>query len=114
MEFVPHQYQEYAIRFIEKHPMAILLLDMGLGKTAITLMALLSLMFDSFEVGKCLIIAPLRVARSTWPGERIKWSGFDFLRMSVVTGSAKGRKAALEEPADIYVVNRDNVKWLVD
>lgn len=114
MEFVPHQYQEYAIRFIEKHPMAILLLDMGLGKTAITLMALLSLMFDSFEVGKCLIIAPLRVARSTWPGERMKWSGFDFLRMSVVTGSAKERKAALEEPADIYVVNRDNVKWLVD
>ena len=72
------------------------------------------LMFDSFEVSRVLVIAPLRVARSTWPSERLKWEGMDFLRMSVVTGSAKERKAALMKPADIYVVNRENVKWLVD
>lgn len=71
-------------------------------------------MFDSFEVGKVLVIAPLRVARSTWPAELLKWSGLDFLRMSVVTGSAAQRKAALEKPADIYVVNRENVKWLAE
>ena len=84
------------------------------GKTVITLTAILHLMFDSFEVGKVLVIAPLRVARSTWPAELKKWSGLDFLRMSVVTGSAAERRAALQRPADIYVVNRENVKWLVD
>ena len=80
MKFIPHKYQEYAISFIEQHKMSILLLDMGLGsknsgKTVITLMAILSLMFDRFEVGKVLVIAPLRVAKATWPSERKKWTG---------------------------------------
>ena len=77
-------------------------------------MAILSLMFDRFEVGKVLVIAPLRVAKATWPSELKKWTGLDFLKMSVITGSAAERKKALAAPADIYVINRENVKWLVD
>lgn len=74
----------------------------------------MDLMFDSFEVGKTLIIGPLRVARDVWPAELRKWDGFDFLKMSVIVGSAKERVAALRAPADVYVINRENVKWLVD
>ena len=74
----------------------------------------MDLMFDSFDVGKVLIIGPLRVARDVWPAELKKWDGFDFLRMSVITGDAKERTAALMKPADVYVINRENVKWLVD
>ena len=71
-------------------------------------------MFDRFEVSKVLVIGPLRVCSSVWPQERIKWDGLDFLRMSVVTGSAKERRLALQRKADVYVINRENVKWLVD
>ena len=71
-------------------------------------------MFDSFEVGKTLVIGPLRVARDVWPAELKKWDGFDFLRMSVIVGDAKARAAAIMKPADVYVVNRENVKWLVE
>ena len=74
--------------------------------------AIMKLMFDSFEVGKVLVIAPLRVCSSVWPEEREKWDGFDFLQMSVVIGSAKQREAALNTPADVYVINRENLKWL--
>lgn len=114
MKFIPHKYQEYAVRFIKDHKEAMLLLSMGLGKTVISLTAILSLMFDSFEVGKVLVIAPLRVSRTVWPEERKQWDHLNFLRMSVVCGSAKERVAALQTPADIYVINRENVKWLVD
>ena len=71
-------------------------------------------MFDSFEVGKTLVIGPLRVARDVWPAELKKWDGFDFLRMSVIVGDAKARAAAVMKPADVYVINRENVKWLVE
>ena len=71
-------------------------------------------MFDSFEVGKVLVIGPLRVCNSVWPEERLKWDGMDFLRMSVMTGTAKQREAAMRVPADVYVINRENVRWLVD
>ncbi|MBQ4436686.1 MAG: DEAD/DEAH box helicase, partial [Clostridia bacterium] len=74
----------------------------------------MDLMFDSFDVGKALIIGPLRVSRDVWPAELKKWDGFGFLRMSVIVGSAKERVAALRAPADVYVINRENVKWLVD
>ena len=74
----------------------------------------MDLMFDSFDVSKVLIIAPLRVARDVWPAELKKWNGFDFLHMSVITGDAKARAAAVMKPADVYVINRENVKWLVD
>lgn len=71
-------------------------------------------MFDRFDVGKVLVIGPLRVARSVWPEERQKWDGLDFLKMSVMVGDAKQRAAALRTQADVYVINRDNVKWLTD
>ena len=71
-------------------------------------------MFDSFEVGKVLVIGPLRVCNTVWPEERLKWDGMDFLRMSVMTGTAKQREAAMRVPADVYVINRENVRWLVD
>ena len=74
----------------------------------------MDLMFDSFEVSKTLVIGPLRVCSSVWPEEREKWDGMDFLRMSVMTGNAKQRESALNADADVYVVNRENVKWLTD
>ena len=91
-----------------------LIIQMGLGKSVISLTAILDLMFDSFEVGKVLVIAPLRVSRSVWPEERDIWEHAHFLQMSVVVGSARQRAEALKASADIYVINRENVKWLVD
>ena len=80
----------------------------------ISLTAIADLMFDRFEIGKTLVIAPLRVARTVWPEEWKKWDGLDFLRMSVMVGDAKQRAAALRKEADVYVINRDNLKWLTD
>ena len=114
MKFQPHKYQSYAIQFLKDHEYSMLLLDMGLGKTAISLNAIRDLMFDRFEVGKTLIVAPWRVARDVWPAEVKKWDGFDFLRLSVVVGDAKTRRAALMADADVYIVNRENMKWLVE
>ena len=76
MKYEPHEYQRYAINYIEDHPLAAVLLDMGLGKTSITLTAIADLLFDSFEVHKVLVIAPLRVARDTWSAELQKWTSF--------------------------------------
>lgn len=114
MEFKPHNYQSYAIKYIETHPIAALLLDMGLGKTVITLTAIQNLLFDYFTVKKVLVIAPLRVARSTWPDEVKKWSHLKNLTYSVVLGSSKERQVALQQKADIYIINRENVTWLVE
>ncbi len=108
-----HDYQEYAVKFIEEHSVSALLLDMGLGKTIITLTAINNLMFDMFEVRKILIIAPLRVARDTWPAEIEKWKHLKHLRYSVAVGTAEERLAALKADADIYIINRENVDWLV-
>ena len=74
----------------------------------------MDLMFDSFDVDKVLVIGPLRVSRDVWPTEIRKWDGFDFLQMSVIVGDAKARAAAVMKPADVYVINRENVKWLVE
>ena len=109
-----HGYQRYCMEFVMKHPEALLILSMGLGKTVTSLYSIFDMLFDRFEVSKVLIIAPLRVCTSVWPEERLEWEGLDFLRMSVVTGSAKQRQAAIEHPADVYVINRENVKWLVE
>ena len=108
-----HDYQEYAVKFIEEHSVSALLLDMGLGKTITTLTAINNLMFDMFEVRKVLIIAPLRVARDTWPAEIEKWEHLRHLRYSVAVGTAEERVAALQADADIYIINRENVDWLV-
>ena len=114
MNFTPHDYQDYAIRYIEKHPVAAVLLDMGLGKTVISLTAVYDLLFDSFEVRRVLVVAPLRVARDTWPSEIQKWSHLAGLTFSVAVGTAKERKAALMQQADITIINRENLQWLID
>lgn len=114
MIFKPHDYQSYCIDYIKTHPVSALFLDMGLGKTAITLTALRDLMLDELLVSKPLVIAPLRVARDTWPAEIRKWAHLSDLDISVIVGDAKARKAALNSSALIYVINRENVKWLVD
>ena len=92
MKYSPHNYQKYVIEFIKQHPIAAILLDMGMGKTSIVLSALNELMYDSFEVTKVLIIAPLRVARNTWSDEIKKWDHLKGLRYSIVVGTAAERK----------------------
>ena len=113
MRYSPHEYQEYAIRFIEENPVAAVLLDMGMGKTSIVLTAIAELMYERFEVNRVLIIGPLRVARTTWPEEIKKWDHLKGIRYSVMVGSAAERRAALDADADIYIINRENVPWLV-
>lgn len=114
MKYNPHDYQRYAAEFIIDHPVAALLLDMGLGKTSITLTAINDLLFDSFEIHKVLVVAPLRVARDTWSAEIEKWEHLKNLRYSVVVGMAQERISALLTPADIYIINRENIQWLVE
>ena len=114
MKFIPHKYQKYAIDFIKQHNISALLLDMGLGKTAISLTAVNDLMFDSFEVHKVLIIAPLRVARFSWGAEIRKWDQLKNLRYSIIVGTEKERRAALQQKADIYIINRENLPWLIE
>ena len=114
MIYEPHDYQKYATGYIESHPIAAVLLDMGLGKTSITLTALNDLLFDSFEVHKALVVAPLRVARFTWSAEIEKWEHLNGLRYSVAVGTEKERLEALRRQADIYIINRENVQWLVE
>lgn len=114
MKYAPHDYQTYAKSFILEHPIAAILLDMGLGKTAITLTALCDLLFDSFEAHRVLVIAPLRVASQTWPDELRKWEHLSNLRFSVAVGTEAERKAALRAKADIYIINRENVQWLIE
>jgi len=114
MKYKPHKYQEYATDFILTHPEAAILLDCGLGKTVISLTAIEELMFDRFEISKVLIIAPLRVARSTWPAEIEKWDHTGYLTYSLITGTAAERLAAMQANADIYIVNRENVAWMIE
>ena len=114
MKYNPHDYQKYAAEFILTHPISALLLDMGLGKTSITLTAINDLLFDRFEVHKVLVVAPLRVARDTWSAEIEKWEHLRELRYSVVVGSEQERISALRTPADIYIINRENIQWLVE
>jgi SNF2 family DNA or RNA helicase len=113
MKFKPHPYQHHAIQHIIDHPAAGLLLDMGLGKTVSTLTAVDMLLNDFFEVSKVLVIAPKRVAEDTWSAEVAKWDHLKHLIISKVLGSEAERKAALKAKADIYVINRENVVWLV-
>lgn len=113
-EFIPRPYQHYAIQRIIDTPAVALLLDMGMGKTVSTLTAIDELMYDRFEVRRVLVIAPLRVALSTWRDECETWTHTQRLRISVAVGDRETREAALRAQADIYVVNRDVVKWLVD
>ena len=114
MRYRPHDYQEYATRFIEEHPVAALILEMGLGKSVITLTAIERLMHDSFEIRKVLVIAPLRVAASTWPDEIRKWDHLSSLTFSVAVGTREVRISALKRNADITIINRENIPWLIE
>ncbi|MGI6736716.1 MAG: SNF2-related protein [Anaerovoracaceae bacterium] len=114
MNFKPHDYQKYAINYIETHPVAAILLDMGLGKTVISLTAVFNLLFDSFLVHRVLVVAPLRVARDTWPAEIKKWKHLSGLTYAIAVGTARERKAALLQGADVTIVNRENLGWLID
>ena len=114
MKFMPHDYQKYAIEYIKSHPITALFLDMGLGKTVTTLTAIRDLMYDAFEVKRVLVVAPLRVARDTWPDELRKWDHLKELTCSVVVGTVAERRRALQQDADIYIVNRENLAWLYE
>ena len=114
MKYNPHNYQTYATEFILEHSEAAVFLDMGLGKSVITLTAIQELCLNRFEVKKVLVIGPLRVARDTWPGELEKWDHLKGLTYSVVIGTAAERRAALKKKAHIYIINRENIPWLID
>lgn len=113
MKYKPHNYQQFATDFILNQSICCLMLDMGLGKTVITLTALWQLALDSFDVSRVLVIAPKRVAEDTWPKELAKWEHLTGLTSSLVLGSAAERKSALQRKAFLYIINRENVAWLV-
>ncbi|MFS0483381.1 SNF2-related protein, partial [Corynebacterium striatum] len=113
MRYKPHNYQVVATQFVEEHPQAAILLGMGLGKTVITLTAIWNLLLDSFQARRVLIIAPLRVARDTWPAEAAKWDHLAGLTVAVAVGSKPQRVDALADEAMVTVINRENVPWLV-
>jgi SNF2 family DNA or RNA helicase len=114
MKYNPHEYQRYATDFILSHPVSAVLLEMGLGKSVISLSAIFDLCLDRFEIRKVLIIAPLRVARDTWPSEIKKWDHLKGLSYSVAVGTENERKDALMKRATLYIINRENIDWLVN
>ncbi len=114
MQFIPHRYQQYAVDRIVNDPVVGLFLDMGLGKTVITLTAIDALRFQMWAVSRCLVIAPLKVAEATWTTEAAKWDHLQHLRVVPVLGSLTKRLRALDTPGDVWVINRENVPWLVD
>lgn len=114
MKFEPHPYQTYSIQRILDQPAVGLFLEMGLGKTVVTLTAVSELMHNRLEVQKCLVIAPLRVAQDTWPREIEKWDHLRYLKIAKILGDRKTREEALKKDADIWIINRENVEWLVE
>ena len=114
MKYKAHNYQQFATDFIVNNPVSCLMLDMGLGKTVITLTALEELVLDRFEVSRILVIAPKRVAESTWPNEISKWEHLNGLSFSLVLGSRQEREEALQKKAFLYIINRENIPWLVE
>ncbi len=114
MRFVPHDYQRYCITRIIQDETVALFLDMGLGKTVITLTAVCDLIFNRFQVCRCLVIAPKKVAEDTWTREQGKWDHLGLLKIRPVLGPKDKRVRALNSPGNVFVVNRENVPWLVD
>ena len=113
MRYVPHGYQTYTTEFILQHKACGCFLDLGMGKSVVTLTAINELLNDRFEIQNVLVIAPLRVAEDTWSKECQKWDHLKHLRMAKVLGPEKKRLAALKSKADLYIINRENVEWLV-
>ncbi len=114
MEFIPHEYQRHCLQRIIDTKKIGLYIDMGLGKTVTTLTAIKELKYERLQVRKILVIAPKKVAESTWSKEKDKWDHTKMLRVSKVLGSTAKRIQALNTPADLYIINRENVVWLVD
>ncbi len=114
MKYQPHDYQAYATQFIIDHPEAAVFLQMGLGKSVITLTAIRDLILNFFDVSRVLVIAPLRVARDTWPAELAKWDHLHDLTYSVAVGDEQTRITALKQDTQIHIINRENVQWLVE
>jgi SNF2 family DNA or RNA helicase len=114
MIFKPHAYQQHCINKIIEIKKLGLFLDMGLGKTVTTLTAIRELKYNRFQVRRVLVIAPKKVAEGTWTKEKDKWDHTKILRVSPVLGGQAKRIRALNTPADIYIINRENVVWLVD
>ena len=112
MKYSPHDYQAFATNFILTHPVAAILLDMGLGKTVIALSAMHELLKN--DIHKILVIAPKRVAVSTWPAEIAKWDFLSDLTYQVVVGTETQRRRALQQDAQLYIINRENTTWLVE
>lgn len=113
MKYTPHDYQRHTTQFIIDHPESAIFLGMGMGKTISTLTAINDLIRNRFETQKVLVIAPIRVARDTWPTEIKKWDHLDGLTVSPIIGTAKQREAAANRRADIYTIGRENIPWLV-
>lgn len=109
-----HDYQSFSVKFIEDHPCSAVFLSCGMGKSIISLTAIADLLFDSFEISKALIIGPLRVAKVSWPMEISKWEHLRHLTYAVAVGTLAERKAALAKNADITIINRENIQWLVE
>ena len=114
MKFEPHEYQKYAIEYIKTHPVAAILLGCGLGKTSIALTAIEDMLHDTFEIRKVLVVAPIRVAKVSWPDEIQKWDHLSDLRYSVAVGTKEERLAALKADAEVYIINRENLPWLIE
>ena len=114
MKYEPHNYQSYCIQRIVQNPSVGLFLRPGLGKTSITLTAVNVLRYLRWEIAKVLVIAPKKVAEATWSKEAAKWDHLQHLKVVTVLGSTTKRIKALNTPADVYVINRENVPWLVD
>lgn len=114
MKYKAHEYQEYCINYILKNKIAAIFLDCGLGKTSITLSAIKELIYKRFEISKVLVVAPLRVAKLSWPDEIKKFDDFKKLKYSLVVGGIKARKEALKKDSDIYIINRENLQWLIE
>ena len=114
MKYVPHEYQTYATDFILTHPISAILIQMGLGKSVITLNAIYDLCLDSFYIRKVLVIAPLRVCSGVWPAEIQKWDHLKGLTYSLAVGTEEERRAALQQITDIHIINRENIQWLIE
>ena len=114
MEFKPHKYQRYAIDFIEEHPEAAILLGCGLGKTSIALTAIDEMLHDRFLIRKALVVAPIRVCQNSWPDELRKWDHLRDIRWALAVGTQAERLAALRENAELTIINRENLAWLIE
>lgn len=112
-QFTPHPYQQAGIEAIRDRPSVALWMEMGLGKTVVTLTAIDQLIYDCCEIRKALVVAPKKVAEATWQDEAAKWEHLQRLRISTVLGTADQRRGALAAPADVYIINRENIPWLV-